>query len=144
LELEEKWRQLRRGWYVGGKSFGDRLREPIKNAVRGRRRTSHSGGARLLHDTNFAEQAIKAGLKVLDLSEVDFRSLRKGAPEKMALASWLRQRTTASLEWIAGRLSTGHPHNVGQGCRKLNRQGCKQYWRLLKLLEEIDLEDLNT
>jgi tetratricopeptide (TPR) repeat protein len=48
--LEEQWRQMRRGWYVGGEGFFGELRERLEKAVRGRRRESHSGAARRAHD----------------------------------------------------------------------------------------------
>ena len=38
----------------------------------------------------------------------------KGAPEKVVLAGWLRERTTVSLRWVAERLGMGHYTRVTQ------------------------------
>ena len=49
-------KQLRRGWYVGTESFGEKLKEGLQKAVQGRRRESHSGPARVAHDQAAAEK----------------------------------------------------------------------------------------
>jgi REP element-mobilizing transposase RayT len=126
-ELEAKWRQLRRGWYAGGKDFADSLREELGRAARGWRRDSQSGGARRFHDEQWAERRVRAGLGALGLAEEDLARMRKGAPEKMALAGWLREGTTATLEWVSGRLGMGHPGNVSQGSRKLGPGDCRRF-----------------
>ena len=62
-ELEAAWKMLRRGWYVGGESFGKRLLDRAKQAMSGRRRESHAGGVRRAHDLGQAEQMFEAGLR---------------------------------------------------------------------------------
>ena len=42
-ELEKEWKQLRRGWYLGGEKFREELVGRLESAVRGRQRGSHSG-----------------------------------------------------------------------------------------------------
>src|SRR5271170_1625897 len=92
--LEERWRRMRRGWYVGGDGFFGELRKRLEKAARGRRRKSPSGAARRAHDELAAEKMLQAGLKVLGLRMEGLQVMRKGAPEKVALAGWLRGRTT--------------------------------------------------
>ena len=99
-ELEEKWRALRRGWYVGGAGFAEKLEAWLAKAVTGWRRESHAGLAREAHDTAAAEKFLQAGAKALGLKSTELARLPKGAPEKVALAWWLRQRTTVSLRWV--------------------------------------------
>jgi REP element-mobilizing transposase RayT len=135
--LEEQWRQMRRGWYVGGEGFFGELRERLEKAVRGRRRESHSGAARRAHDELAAEKMLQTGLKALGLRMEALQRMRKGAPEKLALAGWIRERTTASLRWVTQRLRMGHSGNASQGARKLNRAGAQKLKRLKSVLEQI-------
>jgi REP element-mobilizing transposase RayT len=135
--LEEQWRQMRRGWYVGGEGFFGELRNRLEKAVRGRRRESHSGAARQAHDELAAEKMLQTGLKALGLKMEALKAMRKGAPEKVALAWWLRERTTASLRWVGERLRMGHSGNVSQGARKLRRTGAQKLKQLKSVLEQI-------
>ena len=62
-ELEEQWKGLRRGWYIGRREFGQDLAEALDKARRGRRKESHSGAAKQSHDQVAAEGLVVAGLK---------------------------------------------------------------------------------
>jgi len=143
-ELEEKWRQLRRGWCAGGRAFAESLRQELERAVRGRRRDSQGGGARRQHDEQSAERRVRAGLKALGLEEEDLARLRKGAPEKMALAAWLRGGTTEPLEWVSRRLAMGHPGNVSQGSRKLGPGDCRKFEAAQSKLRRLLMAEENT
>ena len=79
-ELEEKWRALRRGWYVGGESFFDQLREKLGACVAGKKREWHSGGAWRAHGETAARKLLARGLAALELSPSDLEALPKGAP----------------------------------------------------------------
>jgi len=118
-ELAGEWAALRRGWYLGEPGFGEQLQARLAGAVKGRRRESHSGPARAAHDAAAAEQQLTAALKRLDLSEASLTELPKGAPEKVVLAAWLRERTTVSLRWVAERLGMGHYTRVTQAVSRL-------------------------
>ena len=135
--LEEQWRQMRRGWYVGGKGFFGELRKRLAKVVRGRRRESHSGAARRAHDELAAEKLLQSGLKALGLKTKALAEMRKGAPEKVALAGLLRERTTASLRWVSERLRMGHSGNVSQGARKLSQTGARKLKRMNSALQQI-------
>ncbi|HEX3625463.1 MAG TPA: transposase [Verrucomicrobiae bacterium] len=45
-ELEQSWKAIRRGWYLGEPSFLDKLEAWLERTVKGRYRQSHSGAAR--------------------------------------------------------------------------------------------------
>ncbi len=107
-ELEKKWQALRRGWYLGEPSFLERLENWLARAVKGRRRESQAGPARQYHDEKAAEKQLKAAMKRLETSESQLRAGRKGTAEKVALAWWLRRKTTVSLRWVSERLNMGH------------------------------------
>jgi len=143
-ELDAKWRQLRRGWFAGGSAFADSLREELGRAVRCGRRDSQSGGARRFHDEQSAERRVRAALGALGLAEEDLARMRKGAPEKMALAEWLREGTTVTLEWLSRRLGMGHPGNVSQGSRKLGSGDCRLFESALTKLRQLVLKEENT
>src|SRR5437879_7300634 len=84
-ELDEQWKALRRGWYVGGESFAEKLKEGLQKAVQGRRRESHSGPAKAAHDQAAAEQSLAHGLRAIGLDRSALQELPKGAPEKLVL-----------------------------------------------------------
>ena len=48
--------------------------------------------------------------------------LSGSAPEKVALAWWLRRRTTVSLRWVSERLSMGHYTRVTQAVSRAERR----------------------
>jgi REP element-mobilizing transposase RayT len=136
-ELEEQWKELRRGWYVGNHAFLDRLESWLDKAVKGRQRESQSGGARQAHDEAGAERLLAKGLRGLGLGEDKLIGLPKGAPEKVALAWWLRGRTTVPLVWVSQRLQMGHYTRVTQAISRMNRKPGRKLKplrdRLLKL-----------
>jgi len=138
-ELEKEWKQLRRGWYLGGEKFREELVRRLESAVRGRQRGSHSGPARAAHDQAAAERSLAAGMRALGLKARDLGQLPRGAPEKAALAWWLRQKTTVPLAWVADRLEMGHPSRVSQAVGRIRtRPGrrLRQFQRILCQLED--------
>ena len=120
-ELEDQWRALRRGWYVGGESFLDQLKDKLGAIVAGKKRESHSGGARQAHGETEARRLLAKGLAALGLSQSELEDLPKSAPEKTVLAWWLRKRTTASLRWIGQVLAMGHYTRVTQAVSRMDR-----------------------
>ncbi len=136
-EWDAKWKELRRGWYVGGEGFVGKLRKHLKRAVAGRRRESHSGPARRAHDEAAAELMLQCGLNLLEIKEI--QESPKGAPEKVALAWWLRERTTISLEWISQRLQMAdHYSRVSQAVSRMARKPSR---KLAKLKEKLVRSD---
>ena len=53
-------------------------------------------------------------MKALGLSQERLRTLRRNAPEKVALAGWVRKQTTVPLEWVSQHLQMGHYSSVTQ------------------------------
>lgn len=139
-ELDEKWQALRRGWYLGQSSFLEKLEKWLERAVRGRQRASQSGAARARHDEMAAEKWVRAGLSKLGLKEAKLGELGYGAREKVALAWWLRRRTTVSLRWVGERLEMGHYSRVSQAVSRANRKPAKPLRRLMRALEALDKE----
>jgi len=140
-ELDEEWKALRRGWYVGDEGFAEKLEEHLERVMKGRRRESHSGEAKAAHDEAAAERELQRALQVLGLNEEVVERTPKGAPEKLVLAWWLRRRTTVSLRWVSERLGMGHYTRVTQAIRRTERQPSRKINQIkckLKRLENLE------
>jgi hypothetical protein len=48
--MDAEWEALRRGWYVGGETFLEKLAGHLDGAMKGRQRESHRGEAKVAHD----------------------------------------------------------------------------------------------
>jgi hypothetical protein len=131
-EWENKWKALRRGWYVGEAGFLEKLRRLMDPLLKGRRRESHSGPARRAHDETVAEEMLKGGLRLLGVKDVESRAMWK--EEKVALAWWLRAQTTVSLRWVSQRLEMGHYSRVSQAVSRMARKPGR---RLEKLKQKL-------
>ncbi|MGA2751153.1 MAG: transposase [Verrucomicrobiota bacterium] len=135
-EWEEKWKELRRGWYVGGEGFLERLGQYVKRAAGGRRRESHSGPARRAHDEKAAEELLQRGLRLLGIKEAEHKP--KWTGEKVALAWWLRERTTVSLRWVSQRLGMGHYSRVSQAVSRMRRRPGRKLEKLKAKLMQAE------
>lgn len=137
-ELDEEWRKLRRGWYVGDGEFGEELVVKLDKALKGRRRESHVGPAKAAHGEAAAQRRLEKALPSLGLEMEELKRLPKSAPEKVALAWWLREGATVSLRWVGERLEMGHYTRVTKAVSRM-RQGAggkhEQLRRKLRRLE---------
>jgi hypothetical protein len=124
---------------VGEESFAETLRRRLERAVAGRRRESHSGPARRAHDEQAAEEMLQRGLRLLGMD--DPKQSPKWCGEKVALAWWLRARTTASLRWVSQRLEMGHYSRVSQAVSRMARQPSR---KLAQLKEKLTQPDQST
>jgi hypothetical protein len=120
-ELSEAAMQaLRRGWYLGEKTFRDRLLGLLEKPI-ARRDLNRSGEATRDRSLNEAERLVRDGLPHLGLpvEREELSALRKGEPRKVWMAMLLRKRTIANNAWIAERLAMGEAGSVsrlvGQG-----------------------------
>ena len=136
-ELDEEWESLRRGWYVGGKGFVEKLQDYLEKGMSGRRRESHSGEAKTAHDEAAAERELQRAFRTLGLDEGAVERLSKGAAEKVVMAWWLRQRTTVSLRWVSERLGMGHYTRVTQAIRRVERQPGRKVNQIKRKLERL-------
>jgi len=80
-ELEEKWKELRRGWYLGGSEFREQLEQRLEKVVAGKKRESHSGPARQTHDEASARKLIRWALKAFGLADGE-GTCPKGCPRR--------------------------------------------------------------
>ena len=110
---EKAMKALRRGWYLGDATFGDRLLDLLKKPAAMKSRASEAPKA---HGEAEAERiATEASARLgLPADPKDLEQLRKGDERKVLVASLLRQHTTAGNPWIAKRLAMGHSGSVSR------------------------------
>lgn len=127
---------LKRGWYLGEPSFGDKLRSlvsPEQVRVTGRDAIARS------HDEAGAEELVDRVLEAVGLPK-DRRQLskiRKGEERKVLVAVLLRKHTSVSNTWLAERLVMGHTGSVSRaiGVFGKNRAKIKRMSEIEKLLK---------
>jgi len=135
--LNEQWRRVRRGWYLGPEGFRRRLEDLLQKAMAGKARQSHSGEGRRIHDEATAARMLGLGLKVVGLKEGDLAGMAKGAKEKQVLTWWLRKRTVVSRGWVSRRLGMGDESRVTQAVAAVRRMRDRQALRWRARLEQL-------
>jgi putative transposase len=140
-EFEQQWREFRHGWCLGSREFRDRLLAEVGRIRRTYGSTSYLGGAKAAHEERAVEDCLADALSRLGLEESQMRLLPKGAPEKQVLAWWLRQRTTASRQWVASHLGMGDESRVTQSVRAVGMAEDGPIQRLRSLLERPALPE---
>lgn len=139
-QLQEQWKALRRGWYVGGDSFVTRLADGLEKAAQGRRRESHSGPAIRAHDEAAAEKTLIKAVRALGLNEESLKALPRGSPEKAVLAWWLRENMTVTTRWVSQRLEMGHYTRVTQAISRVSRRPNREHKKLKRKLSDLTNE----
>ena len=108
---------VRRGWCLGDERFREELLAGMAGAVG----KEHYGEERRESAVARAEGIVAEELRRTGWEEARLGSTAKGHPVKVRVASRLRQETTVSHEWIAGRLRMGsrsHASNLVYAKRK--------------------------
>ncbi|MDF3131218.1 hypothetical protein P0Y35_18560 [Kiritimatiellaeota bacterium B1221] len=111
-EFEE---QVKRGWYIGSKTFREQLldeieKENLKEDLRGAQKHAHN--------ERRAEALIKAALSEMCLTEEDFLGMKANCLEKQAVAWLVKAHTTVTGKWVCERLKMGHPSNISRSLKK--------------------------
>lgn len=120
--LGDEWLPaLRRGWYLGDKSFAKRLLDSMAEGLRPKRQNgSLTGEAARDHDQVEGERIVSAALTTLGLpqcvSELSGRG--KWLREKALIAAIVRKRTGVRNAWVADRLGMGHESSVTRAVRQ--------------------------
>jgi putative transposase len=116
-------KELRRGWYLGEKSFAGKLLDSLSEITKPKRKKgSVAGVAARAHDENEAERLAVFALGRLGLPE-DASGLEgrgKWIEEKALIATLIRKQTGVKNAWVAGRLAMGHEGNVTRAIRRVN------------------------
>jgi putative transposase len=115
--LNEQWKQIRRGWYLGGDGFRGRLFKSLKQALSKGSPASFSGEAKRAHGEAEAARLLTQGMKALAVRAEELERAPKNQREKQVLAWWLRQRTTVGRRWMSQRLWMGEESGVTRAVR---------------------------
>lgn len=113
--------ELRKGWYLGERSFREKILEAIKlpGAV-ARQKGSVGGEAARSHDEAAAERLVSVALDLLgvpgDRAELIGRG--KWKDETELVAALVRKRTGMPNRWVANRLGMGHEVGVTRAVRR--------------------------
>ena len=97
------YRQIERGWCLGGEDFRRELIEAAAERVG----PQHYGVERRVTGEQKAASIVLAEMEALGWNEGDLKERLKGDPDKVRIARRLRRETTMSLQWIARRLRMG-------------------------------------
>lgn len=111
-ELEARWRELRRGWYVGSEAFADRLMDRIDERVRGRRRASYRSDGMQTHDERAAAGLLARGVESLGVTLSELWGRKQTDPIKQGVAWLVKTRTTVTDQWLCEQLEMGSRTNV--------------------------------
>lgn len=135
--FDEEWKLIRKGWYLGGEDFRDRLLEMLDKVMHGKAKEAYHGDEVRAHEEAQAEKLLRAGLGVLKVKEQDLEEMAKGAKEKQVLAWWLWRKTMVSRKWISQRLEMGDVSRVTQAASLVNGNEDISIVRLKRQLEGI-------
>jgi REP element-mobilizing transposase RayT len=123
-EMDARCSHLRRGWYWGSQSFGERLLQLAEQALqKTKSRGYRASPIRHTHGLKQAQRWLHAGLEVAGLGEEDMGKLKGSDPRKVFLAELLWRRTTVSQVWLAEKLAMRSAANVSQLLRRKRGQG---------------------
>ena len=109
-----EFEELRRGWFLGGEEFREKLEALAAKVVKDRKWESYSSSALCRHDEVQAARLLEAGLKTLGLTQEQARHLRQNDPRKQGLMWLVKSRTVVKDAWLQGELDTGDRSNISR------------------------------
>ena len=124
----KRFGRLSRGWMIGSPAFRDELKKGLQAQGDTRARFELLGADRsalLEARAELWEENLRAGAKALAV-RLDRLPERCSAPEKVALASLLKQTTSVSNGWLTERLKMGRAASVSQFVRRFRLSGGTQ------------------
>ena len=136
-QLTTEWKEIRRGWYLGGESFRDELLERLGGVLDLHQCESYSGAAVVQHNEQQAERLIAAGMESLGLTGADLLDRPKGDPAKCALAWLAHSRTTVSHSWLTQRLHMGTPNSMTAHIDSIRYPSSALVTRLRRRVEKV-------
>ena len=123
-EADGRCSQLRRGWYWGSQEFAERMLKVGEAVLKRKRHRSYRGSLEnRAHGEHEARRLLKEGLEAAGLEAGELGELKGSDGRKVAIARVIRQRTTASMSWLAEELSMRSATNVSQQLRRKPEAG---------------------
>ncbi len=123
-----EWRAVREAWAIGSDEFRHRMRSLLAD----RPSTARDAATATWHDEEEAKRLIESG-RIL-LGEEDFSTQPKNHASKVALAAFVKSRTTVSNRWLGEQLAMGHPSRVSRYCQAAEDR--PEVARLVRRLEK--------
>lgn len=126
------FQDLSQGWYIGSEEGKQLLSEKVKQG-----KIQASADAQLELAKDDCQQLIKTGLMALGKNKDDVASSKKSAQWKLAMASWIKERTPIKNKDLSDQLSMGHPatmRNHITAYRKTQQKRCRYYMKLCGIL----------
>jgi len=120
------WRPIREAWAIGSDDF----RRVLRRQWAERSEQAASGEIAVEHGEEEAARLIAAGLARLKIG--DPAALPANHPGKVALAAFVKRKTTVTNRWLGETLSMGTYSNVSLLCGRA--ENCAESARLLSLL----------
>jgi len=116
------YKPIRRGWYLGEKTF----RKELLTQMKERMGAEHYGSERQETAEVQAEELIAAEFKRNGWREDDLGQRAKGDALKVTLAARLRKETVMTVKWVAERLQMGAPGYVNHLLYRRRKTGKDQ------------------
>ena len=133
-EEKECLQAIRRGWYLGGDAFREKLEDLASSVIKDRKRESYTTEALRKHDEKEAEHLLGCGLKALGLSLEEVPLLKQNDLRKQALAWLIKKNSTVPDAWIQARLVMGHRANITRAVRQYRNPSTPELLRYQRLL----------
>ncbi len=133
----EDYASIRRGWVFGEESFKSQMKKLLINSMEDKKRSSHTGESRRLHDESIALALIKESMQLLELTQESLPDIKKGDTRKVLISWLIRKKTSMSLEWIANQLSMGSRANVSRGIQVVEKNTIESVKEKKKQLLEM-------
>jgi hypothetical protein len=137
---EERFGRLSRGWMIGSADFRAELKKGLQGTGGTRSRFELLGAdGTALREARAAlwEEKLTLAAKALGLSLKKLPEQRS-APDKVALASLMKQTTSVSNGWLAERLQMGQPASVSQYVRRFRLAGGPATRRYREALSRVN------
>ncbi|MGB0644276.1 MAG: transposase, partial [Akkermansiaceae bacterium] len=118
-QLEQEWKKVRRGWYLGSETFKEKLLSKLEGILEGHQRDSQSGGAKRERGEVAAPQWFRMASEHLKLNGDALAKLKKGDERKLVLAWGLRTQFMVSCKWVTSLLHMGDPSRVSAAVKQV-------------------------
>jgi putative transposase len=117
-QKEAAFERMSRGWVYGGETFQKNLLGKFK-----RMPNALDWGGKEVGEINRLEwkRLLNQALRVLDRDVTTAHAEPKSAPWKIAVAAWLKQRTSVSNRWLTEQLGMGPPDAVSRYVSDLSK-----------------------
>jgi REP element-mobilizing transposase RayT len=117
-QKEAAFERMSRGWVYGGEAFQKNLLGKFKRMPN----SSDWGGAEIAGINRVEwKKHLALALRTLERDLATAHSEPKSAPWKIAVATWLKQRTSVSNRWLTEQLGMGAPDAVSRYVSELTK-----------------------